>query len=100
MPAGLRPAPAHASPLSGTWQVLGPAGSLPTLYHPGGLAVDSQGNVYVADSGNFRVMEIGPRGQIFAHFGEADLSPGPEAPAPPAGQEPAGPHSLAVNAGG
>lgn len=88
---------AHASPQSGAWQVLGAARSLPTLYRPTGLAIDAKGNVYVADSGNFRVVEIGPRGQLLAHFGEADLRPGLGAPPLPSGQEAMGPRSLAVD---
>jgi hypothetical protein len=100
VPAGLHAAPAHASSPMGTWQVLGAARTLPTLYRPAGLAVDVTGNVYVADSGNLRVVEIGPHGQVLAHFGDADLRPGPGAPALPAGQEVTGPSSLAVSAHG
>ncbi|MGH2442586.1 MAG: NHL repeat-containing protein [Chloroflexota bacterium] len=80
-----------------TWQVLGAARTLPTLYQPAGLAIGSKGNIYVADSGNFRVVELGPRGQLLAHFGDAVLRPGP---AMPMGQIPLGPTSLAVNAQG
>jgi sugar lactone lactonase YvrE len=40
------------------------------VYRPAGLAVDASGNLYVADSGNFRVVEIGPHGQLLAHFGD------------------------------
>jgi sugar lactone lactonase YvrE len=100
LPAGMGAPAAHASPQSGIWQVLGAARTLPTLYQPAGLAVDARGNVYVADSGNFRIVEIGPRGQLLAHFGEADLRPGPGAPALPNGQEATGPRSLAVDAHG
>lgn len=88
----------HTPALAGTWQVLGAAHGLPTLYQPAGLAVDSNGNVYVADSGNFRVVEIGPRGQLIAHFGDADLRPAVGAPTPPSGQEQIGPNSLSVDA--
>lgn len=73
---------------------------LPTLYHPTGLAVDAKANLYVADSGNFRIVEIGPQGQLIAHFGDADLRPGPAAPPTTEGQEPIGPLSLAVAANG
>src|SRR5579859_5972898 len=91
---------AHAAPVSGQWQVLGDARTLPTLYRPAGLAVDARGNVYVADAGNYRVVEIGPAGNVLAHFGEADLRPNPGVPAPPNGAEPIGPLSLAVDAHG
>jgi DNA-binding beta-propeller fold protein YncE len=77
--------------------VLGAARTLPTLYQPAGLAVGSRGNLYVADSGNFRVVELGPHGQLLAHFGDADLRPGP---ATSSGDTPPGPSRLAVSAQG
>ncbi len=91
---------AEALPLAGTWQVLGAAATLPTLYQPAGLIVDRKGNIYVADAGNFRVVEIGPRGNLLAHFGEADLRPGPTATASSLGTGLIGPRSLAIDAGG
>src|SRR5712692_4490650 len=60
---------------AGGWKVLGAAGSLPTLSRPAGLAVDARGNVYVADTGNHRIVEIAPDGRPLAHFGDADLAP-------------------------
>ncbi|HEX8919584.1 MAG TPA: NHL repeat-containing protein [Chloroflexota bacterium] len=78
--AGTRPGPpaAGATRIPTTapgWTVLGAAGSLPTLSRPAGLAVGPRGNVYVADSGNHRIVEIAPNGRLLAHFGEADLAP-------------------------
>ena len=35
-----------------------------SLREPHGLAVDSAGNVYIADSGNFRIRKVGPTGTI------------------------------------
>jgi len=35
-----------------------------TLREPHGLAVDSAGNVYIADSGNFRIRKVGQNGKI------------------------------------
>jgi tripartite motif-containing protein 71 len=72
---------------AGGWTVLGAARSLPTLSRPAGLAVDARGNVYVADTGNHRIVEIAPDGRLLAHFGDADLAP-------------QGASSLAVSAGG
>src|SRR6516225_7922896 len=72
---------------AGTWQVLGAAGSLPTLSRPAGLALDARGNVYVSDTGNHRIVEIAPDGHLLAHFGDADLGP-------------QGASSLAVSAAG
>jgi tripartite motif-containing protein 71 len=69
------------------WTVLGAAGSLPTLSQPAGLAVGARGNVYVADTGNHRIVEIAPDGRPLAHFGDADLRP-------------QGASGLAVSAGG
>ncbi|HLJ65851.1 MAG TPA: NHL repeat-containing protein [Chloroflexota bacterium] len=100
LPSGMPTAGVLAAPLPGSWQVLGAARTLPTLYRPGGVTVDSIGHVYVADSGNFRVVEMGPHGRLLAHFGEADLRPGPGAPRPTGGQETLGPRSLAVDAHG
>lgn len=60
---------------TGSYKVLGAAGSLPTLNRPAGLAVDARGNVYVADTGNHRIVEIAPDGRPLAHFGDADLRP-------------------------
>src|SRR5947209_11700256 len=97
--AGLA-APAYGSAQSGAWQVLGPARALPTLYSPAGLALDPRGNLYVADSGNFRIVEIGPGGGLLAHFGDAYLRPGNGASPFPSGQEEVGAQSLAVNAAG
>lgn len=72
---------------AGGWTVLGAARSLPTLSRPAGLAVDARGNVYVADAGNHRIVEIAPDGRPLAHFGDADLGP-------------QGASGLAVSAGG
>jgi sugar lactone lactonase YvrE len=69
--AGAAGSPATA----GGWTVLGAARSLPTLSRPAALAVDARGNVYVADVGNHRIVEIGPDGHLLAHFGDADLAP-------------------------
>ena len=46
------------------WQV-GGCGSAPGQFlAPHGLAVDPQGNLWIADSGNARVVELGPDGKV------------------------------------
>src|SRR5437764_11785371 len=72
---------------TGSWTVLGTAASLPTLSGPTGLAAGPGANVYVADTGNHRIVEIAPDGRLLAHFGDADLAP-------------QGASSLAVSANG
>ncbi len=100
IPAGVMAAPASGSVHPGTWQIVGPARALPTLYRPTGLAVDPRGDVYVADSGNFRIVELGPGGQLLAHFGDAYLRPGTGTAPSPGGQYELGAQSVTVNAAG
>lgn len=42
----------------------GGAGTSATLLTPAGVAVDTQGNVYIADSGNHRIRRVNPQGRI------------------------------------
>jgi DNA-binding beta-propeller fold protein YncE len=72
---------------AGNWQVLGAARTLPAPSRPAGLALDGRGNLYVADTGNHRIVELAPDGRELAHFGDADLAP-------------QGASSLAVTPGG
>ena len=52
-------------------QVIGHKGSGEgALYHPTNVAVDTAGNVYVADTGNFRVMKFSPAGEFMQQFGK------------------------------
>ena len=54
---------------------MGTSRSLPTLSRQAGLAVGARGNVFVADTGNHRIVEIAPDGRPLAHFADADLGP-------------------------
>jgi hypothetical protein len=40
-----------------------------TFFWPWGLATDDNGNVYVADSNNYRVLKFNPEGELLASFG-------------------------------
>jgi sugar lactone lactonase YvrE len=56
---------------------LGQSGSAAgQLRLPRGLAVDQQGNLYVADTGNDRVQKMSPSGQPLAQWGEGGIGPG------------------------
>lgn len=43
------------------------------LKEPKGVALDAAGNLYVADSGNFQIVEFSPDGVALASFGTDDL---------------------------
>ena len=49
-----------------SWSVLSRPGQ---LHNPRHLAVDAQGNVYVADTGNVRIVKISPSGRQLAAWG-------------------------------
>jgi sugar lactone lactonase YvrE len=51
------------------WQVLGPARQGPVFYRPAGVAADGAGNVYLSDSGNFRIAKVSPTGKVVASWG-------------------------------
>jgi hypothetical protein len=59
---------------AGTWQVVAvnPGSATrptPRLYEPASVAVDRQGNVYVADRGNDRVKKFSSQGRLLASWG-------------------------------
>ena len=39
------------------------------LYHPRGMAIDGDGNLYVADTGGCRIVKFSPDGAVLARFG-------------------------------
>lgn len=47
-----------------------------SLYQPTNIAVDSHGDIYVVETGNFRVTRFTPDGVMVRHYGEAGQSPG------------------------
>jgi streptogramin lyase len=63
---------------------------------PRGIAVDKQGHVYVADTGNHRIRKITPEGLVSTLV----TLPGPEKAAPPQGAKLAGPFGVAVDGWG
>ena len=46
------------------------------MNHPSGVAVDSSGNIYVADTGNNQVEKLSPDGTLLATFSAAGFVPG------------------------
>lgn len=82
----------------GHWRTLFAAAHLPTLYRPTGLGLNGHGDLYVLDSGNFRVVKLSPHGAVLARFGSRGTRPGQFGPV---GQGPdptrIGPSSLAVD---
>jgi tripartite motif-containing protein 71 len=46
------------------------------LKSPGDVAVDSQGNLWVADTSNSRIQELSPQGQFLAKFGSSGSGDG------------------------
>jgi DNA-binding beta-propeller fold protein YncE/4-amino-4-deoxy-L-arabinose transferase-like glycosyltransferase len=64
-----QPTPATMTTAELLWEV-GQCGSGSQQFQsPHGVAADRQGNVYVADSGNHRVVKLGPEGQVLLAFG-------------------------------
>jgi hypothetical protein len=61
----------------------GGAATAATLYEPRGLAVDSSGNLYIADAANFRIRRVTPGGVIstFAGIGPGSGPVGENGPA-------------------
>ncbi len=58
-------------------QVLGAPGSGPgQLWAPGAIALDAQGNLFVADSGNHRVVRFDAQGNFFSWGSYCDLQTG------------------------
>lgn len=46
------------------------------FYMPSGIAMDSQGNLYVLDTGNHRIQKFGPEGTYLATIGRQGQGPG------------------------
>jgi tripartite motif-containing protein 71 len=57
--------------------VFGRAGQAPGRFSvPHGVAVDDQGYIYVADTGNHRIQKLSPSGEAMARWGEPGRGPG------------------------
>lgn len=57
--------------------VLGRRGRGPGAWEsPSGLAVDSRGNLFVADTGNHRIQKLSPQGRFLAAWGRRGAGPG------------------------
>jgi DNA-binding beta-propeller fold protein YncE len=57
--------------------VFGRAGEAPGRFSiPRAVAVDDQGYIYVADTGNHRVQKLSPSGEVVARWGEQGRAPG------------------------
>lgn len=73
-------APAPAS--SRVWQVFSRAATMPSFLEPRGIAVDSQGDLYVADTGHVtdnakqHVVKLSAEGRLLAMWGMRGSSPG------------------------
>jgi len=46
------------------------------FYEPGGVAVDKNGNIYVSDSGNQRIVRFNSKGEFIKSFGRKGQGPG------------------------
>lgn len=62
-------APSASAGISYVSKLHAPATGQYALYHPRGVAADSIGNVYVADTNNHRVVKFNPDGDPIAVFG-------------------------------
>ncbi|MGA2865882.1 MAG: NHL repeat-containing protein [Verrucomicrobiota bacterium] len=60
--------------LAGTWGSADGTGSAARFLHPGGVAADSAGNVYVADNGNYTIRKVTPGGAVTTLAGLAGSS--------------------------
>lgn len=85
-----------------TPQVLAAAATVPSMYAPSGVAAGPHGIIYVADSGNNRVLKLSPAGRLLAQWSVPLLSPDAHYfhvfPGLPAGQLPA--ESITVDSTG
>ena len=89
------------STLAGTAGVLGSAdgqGALASFRYPNGVATDSAGNVYVADTGNNTIRKITPGGLVSTLAGTAGAPGSADGQGAAAGFN--GPAALAVDASG
>lgn len=84
--------------LLGAWGGLDGLGSAALFYYPRGLAMDSAGNAYLADTYNHAIRKITPAGQVTTFAGT--LGQNGEADGPGGAARFAYPHSVAVDRSG
>ena len=77
------PSPEEIDPYARNVKVIAPSmeigvcGSKPGQFlHPRNVAVDTEGNIYVVDSGNHRVQKFSPDGQFVLQWGSFGTAPG------------------------
>ena len=58
------------------WTTATPNNPSDVFYGPRGIAVDANGHVYVADTGNKRIIVFDADGNYLTQFGSAGLDPG------------------------
>ncbi len=97
--AGLAGADARSS--GSGWSVVGLARHGPVFYRPAGVAADGGGNIYLSDSGNFRIAKLSRAGKVVASWGGAGARPGLFGPTRGcAACDALGPGSIAVSKAG
>jgi sugar lactone lactonase YvrE len=74
------------------------AGSLASFYNPSGIAVDSSGNIYVADFDNLEIRKVTPSGIVTTFAGQPGVLGGADGPGYAA--QFAGPSGLAIDSFG
>ena len=74
---GASATPTAARQLAGTWEILAGDPTGPGTFNgPAGVAIDQQGNIFVAEQLNHRIQKLSSSGQSVARWGTFGESPG------------------------